>query len=133
MPILNVKLCTTPSPETTSRVAATLTDLTVEILKKKRELTAVAISYVAPTEWFVAGAPVGDQPFSTFHLDIKVTEGTNTKDEKALYVSRVFTAIEKIIGPVAPASYVVVHDVRGDSWGYQGQTQEHRYIRGKLL
>ena len=68
--------------------------------KKKRELTAVAIDYVAPTEWFIAGVSVEAQPFSTFHLDIKVTEGTNTKDEKALYLSRVFAAIEQIIGPV---------------------------------
>jgi 4-oxalocrotonate tautomerase len=133
MPILNVKLCTTPSPETSLRIAATLTDLTVEVLKKKRELTAVVIEYVAPAVWFVAGAQVGAQPYSTFHLDIKVTEGTNTKDEKATYVSRVFTAIENVIGPVAPASYIVIHEVRGDSWGYQGETQEYRYIRGKAL
>lgn len=132
MPILNVKLCTTPSPETTSRVAATLTDLTVEILKKKRELTAVAIEYVAPTEWFIAGATLADQSFATFHLDIKVTDGTNTKDEKARYVSRVFATIDAIIGPIAPASYVAVHDVRADAWGYQGETQECRYIRGNL-
>ncbi len=133
MPILNVKLSGTPSPHTSSRVAAVLTDLTVEILKKKRELTAVAIDYVAPTEWFIAGASVAAQPFGTFHLDIKVTEGTNTKDEKAAFVSRAFAAIELIIGSVAPASYIVVHDVRGDSWGYQGETQEYRYVRGKVL
>jgi 4-oxalocrotonate tautomerase len=116
MPILNVKLCTTVSPATSSRVAATLTDLTVEILKKKRELTAVAIEYVAPTEWFIAGAVVADRSLGTFHLDIKVTEGTNTKDEKGAYVSRVFAAIEQIVGPIAAASYIVVHDVRGDCW-----------------
>lgn len=133
MPILNVKLCATPSPEISSRIAATLTDLTVEVLKKKRELTAVAIEYVAPTEWFIAGAALADQPFATFHLDIKVTEGTNTKDEKARFVSRVFSAVDVIIGPLAPASYVVVHDVRADAWGYQGETQECRYIRGKSI
>ncbi len=133
MPILNVKLCTTPSAETSVRIASTLTDLTAEILKKKRELTAVAIEFVAATEWFIAGTVLVGQPFSTFHLEIKVTEGTNTKDEKALYVSRVFAAVESIIGALAPASYIVVHEVRGDSWGYQGETQEYRYVRGKVL
>ncbi len=133
MPILNVKVCTKPSPETFGLIAAALTDLTVEILKKKRELTAVAIEHVPPSEWFIAGNILTSQPFSTFYLDIKVTEGTNTKDEKALYVSRVFAAMESIIGSLAPASYIVVHDVRGDSWGYQGQTQEYRYVRGKSL
>ena len=133
MPILNVKLRATPSSETSFRIASTLTDLTVEILKKKRDLTAVAIEYVAATDWFIAGTALAGQQFSTFHLDIKVTEGTNTKDEKALYVSRVFAAVGGIIGPLAPASYIVVHDVRGDSWGYQGETQEYRYVRGKAL
>ena len=66
MPILNVKLCTTPSPATTSRVAAALTVLTVEVRKKKRELTAVAIEYVAPTEWFIAGAAVADKSWAHF-------------------------------------------------------------------
>jgi len=64
---------------------------------------------------------------------IKVTDGTNTKDEKAVYVSRAFSAIEAIIGPLALASYIVIHDVRGDAWGYQGQTQEFRYVKGKAL
>jgi 4-oxalocrotonate tautomerase len=133
VPILNVKLCATPTPETSDRVAAALTDLTVEVLKKKRELTAVAIEYVPASEWFIAGSTLASQSLGTFYLDIKVTEGTNTKDEKAYYVSRVFAALEEIIGPLAPASYIVVHDVRGDSWGYQGQTQEYRYVRGKSL
>lgn len=133
MPILIVKLCATPTPELSRCVAAVLTDLTVEVLKKKRELTAVAIEYVPAAEWFIAGTALASQSLATFQLDIKVTEGTNTKDEKAQYVSRVFAALEEIIGPLAAASYIVVHDVRGDSWGYQGQTQEYRYVRGKSL
>ena len=133
MPILNVKLCTTPTPEKSRCVAATLTDLTVEVLKKKRELTAIAIEYVPAAEWFIAGKTLASHSLGMFHLDIKVTEGTNTKDEKAHYVSRVFAALEEILGPLAEASYIVIHDVRGDSWGYQGQTQEYRYVRGKSL
>ncbi len=133
MPILNVKICTAPSSEISERVATTLTDLTVETLHKKRELTSVAIEYVSSSEWFIAGASVASQSLNTFYLDIKVTEGTNTKDEKALYVSQVFAAVETIIGSLAPASYIVIHDVRGDSWGYQGKTQEYRYVRGKPL
>ena len=133
MPILSLKICSRPSPEVSARVAKILTDLTVEVLKKKRDLTAVAIEYGAPTEWFIGGRDIGTQPAATFHLDIKVTEGTNTKDEKALYISRAFAAVESVLGPLAPASYIVVHDVRADSWGYQGETQEARYVRSKSL
>jgi 4-oxalocrotonate tautomerase len=37
------------------------------------------------------------------------------------------------LGTLNPASYVVIQDVRGDSWGYEGLTQEYRYIKGKSL
>lgn len=133
MPYLNCKLCVPPSQEVTAKIASVLTDLTAEVLKKKRELTAVAVEYVAPEQWYIGGTSLADQSLRSFYLDIKVTEGTNTKDEKALYVSRVFAAIESIVGSVAPASYIVIHEVRADSWGYQGQTQEFRYVRRKVL
>jgi 4-oxalocrotonate tautomerase len=133
MPYLNCKLSVPPSQDVTAKIASVLTDLTAEVLKKKRELTAVAVEYVAPEQWYIGGTSLADQSLRSFYLDIKVTEGTNTKDEKALYVSRVFAAIEAIVGSVAPASYIVIHEVRADSWGYQGETQEFRYVRRKVL
>ncbi len=36
-----------------------------------------------------------------------------------------------ILGELHPASYVVIMDVPADSWGYEGATQEYRYIKGK--
>jgi 4-oxalocrotonate tautomerase len=133
VPYLNCKLCVPPSQDVTDKIASVLTDLTAEVLKKKRELTAVAVEYVASEQWFIGGTSLAEQALRSFYLDIKVTEGTNTKDEKALYVSRVFAAIEGIVGSVAPASYIVIHEVRADSWGYQGETQEFRYVRRKVL
>ena len=133
MPYLNVKLSAPESLEKTAKIAAVLTDLTADVLKKKRELTAVAIEFVVPQHWFIGGTSLHEQAISSFYLDIKVTEGTNTKDEKSRYVAQVFASIEAIIGTLAPASYVVVQEVHADAWGYQGQTQEFRYIRGKVL
>ena len=37
------------------------------------------------------------------------------------------------IGPLAAASYIVIDDVRADAWGFEGQTQEQRYIAAKAL
>lgn len=133
MPYLNVKLCAASSQEASAKIALVLTDLTTEFLKKKRELTAVTVEYIAAEQWFIGGTPITDQFVSSFYLDIRITEGTNTKDEKAIYVSRVFAAIEAIIGSLAPASYIVIHEVHADAWGYQGQTQEFRYVRSKAL
>ncbi len=133
MPYLNVKVCAPQSDETSARIAAALTELTAGILGKKPELTAVAVEYVAPKQWFIAGRPLSDIALRSFYFDIKVTEGTNTKGEKARYIAEVFSSMEAIIGQLAPESYIVIHEVRADSWGFQGQTQEYRYIRGKTL
>jgi len=133
MPYLNLKLGTPESAATTVKLVAALTDLTAEVLKKKRELTAVAVEHISPERWFIGGAALVDSGQTGFYLDIKITEGTNTKDEKAAYVAQVFAAVETIIGSVHPTSYIVIDEVRGDAWGYQGLTQECRYIRGKTL
>jgi 4-oxalocrotonate tautomerase len=133
MPYLNVKLCAPESAGAPEKIAALLTDLTVEVLRKKRELTAVAVEHVGRNHWFIGGTPMASQQTATFYLEIKVTEGTNTKDEKAIYIQKVFAAIESVLGGLNPASYIVIHEVRADAWGYQGATQEYRYVSGKRL
>jgi len=130
MPYLNIKIAASESPEISKKIAVLLTDLTATLLGKKRELTAVAIDYVIPSNWFIAGENVTS---TSFYLDIKVTEGTNTKNEKAAYIKQVFTGLSAILGEVAPASYIVIHEVRADAWGYQAETQEFRYINGRPL
>jgi 4-oxalocrotonate tautomerase len=133
VPFLNLKLCVPPSKNIPMEIALVLTDLTVEVLNKKRELTAVAFEYVEPEQWYIGGVPLTGHSLRSFYLDIKVTEGTNTKDEKSLYVSRAFAAIEEIVGPLAAPSYIVIHEVHADSWGYKGQTQGFRYVNGRAL
>lgn len=131
MPYVCVKVSGSKSEEKVANIARLVTDHTAEILLKKRELTAVSVEFIEPSQWFIGGTNCEGQP--TFFLEIKVTEGTNTKDQKASYVSQIFKSMEMELGKLHPASYIVIQDVRGDSWGYEGLTQEHRYIKGKNL
>lgn len=135
MPHLTLRYCvpaTTAVPATANpgeRIAALLTELTTTVLGKRRELTAVVVDVVPASSWFIGGQPVRAP---TALLDIKVTEGTNTKHEKAAYVRQVFDGLSQLLGPLAPASYIVIHELRADAWGYQGETQEWRYIQGQV-
>jgi 4-oxalocrotonate tautomerase len=133
MPYVNLKLSALPSAEMTKQLAVGLTDLTAQLLRKKRELTSVAIESVPPPLWTIGGIPVAAKGLPTFFLEVKVTEGTNTKDEKAAYVEGVFRAVAAALGAIDPASYVVIQEVRADAWGYGGATQENRYIKSKAL
>jgi 4-oxalocrotonate tautomerase len=128
MPILSLKISGSPDAATRRELAETVTELTATILRKKRELTAVLVEAVDPDVWLIGGRTLAEHKLASFALTIKVTAGTNTKDEKAAYVSAVFERMSRLLGPLHEASYVVVEDVSADSWGYAGQTQEHRHI-----
>lgn len=127
MPIINVKVSATPSPEMSARIASLLLEKTSRILKKKPELTAIAIEYVDPHHWIVGGTSLAVQQKSSFYFDIKVVDETNTKAEKALYVAEVFEAFTQLLGNLHQESYVYVQDVRPTAYGYGGQTQEYRF------
>jgi 4-oxalocrotonate tautomerase len=58
-------------------------------------------------------------------------DGTNTKDEKAAYVAAAFEGFSRLLGDLHEESYIHVHDVRAEAYGYGGRTQEFRYITAK--
>ena len=131
MPILNVKVSQPASTQLTNAIAETLLELTTRILRKKRELTAIAIDLVPSEHWSVGGSTLASQGKNRFDFDIKVVDGTNTKDEKAQYVAEAFAAFSKLLGKVHEESYIYVHDVRAEAYGFGGLTQEYRYIKAK--
>lgn len=133
MPFLDVKVSRGNTPDNAAEIAVDLTRLTNELLGKRREVTAVAIDWLPAEQWFIGGDSLARSGLRSFFLKIEITTGTNTKDHKAAYVAAVLTAMAKLLGPLTPASYVVIHEVTADAWGYAGRTQEYRYIEGKRL
>lgn len=133
MPYLNIKVSGDPSQAVCEAVARTLTNITAELLGKNPELTAVIVEPVPSLFWFVGGTSLDTKSVSSFYLDIKITCGTNTKQQKAAYVRSVFAAMAELLGELDQASYVVIHDVNADAWGYQGMTQEYRFIKALNL
>ena len=131
MPIVNVKISQPASAALTRAVSESLLEITTRVLRKKRELTAIAITCVPPEQWVVGGETLEAQGKNSFYFDIKVVDGTNTKDEKAQYVAEAFAAFSKLLGNVHDESYIYVHDVRAEAYGFGGLTQEYRYIKAK--
>lgn len=133
MPYLNIRIAGDESSEIAERVVSILMQHTSELLGKKPEVTSIAVDFVKPKYWFVGGCTMESQNGATFYLDIKITEGTNTKSQKSAYVKIVFEEMEAILGQISAASYIVIHDIGADSWGFQGKTQEYRFIGAQSL
>jgi 4-oxalocrotonate tautomerase len=132
MPILNLKVSAPRSASLSRTLSEGLVEATTSILRKNPEITAVAIDYVSPEDWIVGGKSLAEQKKASFWLDIKVVDGINTKDEKALYLAEVFAFMGRVLGSLHEESYVLVHEVPADAYGFGGVTQEHRYIANKL-
>lgn len=127
MPILNVKIAAPESPQLTAAVASSLIELTSRVLRKKPEVTSVAISYLKPENWIIGGSSLATQGRSSFYFDIRITDETNTKAEKEQYIREAYALFARLLGNVYEVSYIHVEDVRAAAYGYGGLTQEYRY------
>ena len=127
MPILNVKVCAPRTAELSERINEMLLELTSRVLGKRRDLTAVAIDYVDPRDWFVGGKSLAEQKLASFYFDVKVVDETNTKAEKARYLRAVFDAMAALRDNLHEVSYVHLIDARAAAYGYGGRTQEFRH------
>jgi len=101
-------------------------------LHKNPDITAVAIDFINPNHWIVGGKTLAEQGKSSFYMDIKVTDSTNTKDEKAQYIAAVFAKMSDLLGELHSESYIYIQEVRDDAYEFGGLTQEYRYITAML-
>lgn len=130
MPILNVKVSAQRSSQMTASISKILLELTSRILHKDPTVTSIAIEYLNPEDWIVAGQSLAEQGKSSIYFDIKVTDETNTKAEKAQYIREAFDAFSQLLGTLHNESYIYVQDVRATAYGFGGLTQEYRYHHG---
>ncbi|MBP6898665.1 MAG: tautomerase family protein [Burkholderiaceae bacterium] len=132
MPVLNLQIAPLQDPALPARLAAELTTLTEQVLRKRADLTAVIVEDLPAAQWFIGGRAV-TQP--TARLEIAVTAGTNTADEKARFVAGAWALLQRQLAPqgrLAEASYVIVRELPAGDWGYGGRSQAARQLERRL-
>lgn len=127
MPTLHLHTFPLQDTADLGRLAQALTHLTARVLGKNAEVTAVLLHTLSPGQWFIGGAAPA-QP--TALLEIDITAGTNSAEEKAAFIAAAWDVLERELGgPLAPASYVIVRELPATDWGYGGQTQRARQLQ----
>jgi len=129
MPFIHVRYSTPVDRDLRQPLAALVTETTAKILGKNPELTSVAVEQVPAASWFIAGKSLAEHRKATFFVEVRVTRGTNVREEKAAYLREVFRGMEALLGPLHPESYVHVHEADGDAYGYGGVSQDARWVR----
>lgn len=126
MPLLT--LSTWPAltqPEQRHAIARELTGHTERLLGKKRALTAVAVLAEPPGSAAEAGPAR-----ATFALEIRITAGTSTAQQKADWIAAAWDTLRRALpDALVEASYVSVLELPADDWGWGGRTQAARLPR----
>jgi len=112
-----------PTTEQAILLARGITEALAEETRKRREVTAVRLAGSDTLLW-----TIGEEPavLPTAFLEIKITQGSNGPEEKASLIDRLQRLLSETLGGLAEASYIVVHEVPAESWGYAGVTQAAR-------
>ena len=128
MPTLQLKISPKQDPEIHRTLAGALTRLTALHLGKRPEVTVVLIDELPAGRWHVGASEV---QAPTAFLEISITAGTNTEQEKQGFIEAAFDELQRQLGmsrPLEVASYVIVRELPASDWGYGGQTQAARKL-----
>jgi 4-oxalocrotonate tautomerase len=125
MPFVSVKIAGVEmTPPQKKALQSGLTELMGRVMRKVPALTAVAIERIEPDDWAIgAAAPTSGR---AAHVEVKVTEGTNSPQEMALFINEAHALLKATLGELPEATYVVIHEIPAVAWGYGGLTQEAR-------
>lgn len=123
MPFIRITLGSELSPEKRNALARRATDLIVDLLGKRREVTAALVDTATDACWLIGGQPA---PLSPCHCEIAITAGSNTPAEIARMIAATSALLREALGSTPEASYVVVRELPAGNWGYDGHTQAAR-------
>ena len=98
------------------------TALLRDVMNKNADLTSIRIDEFPAGNWAIGAETVP----AAAQVDIKITAGTNKEPEKAEMIRRVMEMLRRILGELPEASYIIIHELDAQSWGYDGKTQHDR-------
>ncbi len=122
MPFARLTTIPTLTPEVANQIAVDLTELIASGLGKKHELTSVLVGNPNEGVWTI-GATTQE---TCAHLEVYVTTGTNSEDEKRTFVANAMSLLRQAAPDLSVATYVVIAELPASNWGYDGVTQADR-------
>jgi 4-oxalocrotonate tautomerase len=127
MPYIELKIDPAPTARQAFTLASGITDVLEVMAGKRRELIAVRVDGTRTALWTIGGKRVSK---ATAYLEIKISEGSNSREEKEALVAHLHGLLTDTLGDLAEASYITFHEIPAQSWGYAGLTQEARASEG---
>src|SRR4029078_11309726 len=124
MPFVSLKIAGPELTPVQKRALQTgFTELMAGPMRKGHDLTAVAIERIETSDWSTGAKPSQGR---SAYAEVKVTQGTNSPRERQQFIAEGHALLTTTLGTLPEATYVVVHEIPAQAWGYAGKTQEAR-------
>jgi 4-oxalocrotonate tautomerase len=123
MPFVSLKIAGPELTPVQKRALQTgFTELMAGPMHKVHDLTAVA-KRIETSDWSTGARPSEGR---SAYAEVKVTQGTNSPQEMQKFIAEGHALLTATLGTLPEATYVVVHEIPAQAWGYAGKTQEAR-------
>jgi len=126
MPYVHIRVGTHLEQSQCDALLREMTHLMASVMGKRQAVTAVQVDPSPRAQWSVGGEPLQVSSPVPAYVDIKITQGTNSAEQKATLIAATYRLLAEVIGDVQEASYVVIDEIAADGWGYAGRTQQAR-------
>ena len=122
MPLIHITLAgPSAAPRTIQHLQQETTRLMQTILHKEAALTVVSVTQLPEAAFSANGQAVGGASMQAL-----ITAGTHSAKEKADFIFAANKLLTATGGPGAAPTYVALHELPAESWGYDGETQAAR-------
>ncbi|MEP3248391.1 MAG: tautomerase family protein [Sneathiella sp.] len=121
MPFISLRIAKSEiSDDQAAALIEQTTTLMTDIMKKKAERVSIQIALEDPRFWSVGRNRLIHMDRCGARMDIDVTAGTNTIEEKEDMVAASTTMLDDILGIDFEMTYIVINEIPGESWGKGG-------------
>ena len=133
MPFIRISVAgDTPSRDQVTALQVRTTQLMADILGKRSEVTVVSVEPNAAANWSVGGKRLVDSQ-TLVQMEAFITAGTNTEQQKSDFISAAYQMLGNVFNETISPLYVIILEVDGDNWGYDGKTQSARKCISQTL
>lgn len=126
MPYINIRIGTRLTKQQELNLYHQTTQLMNQVMGKNPLVTVVHIDQSNPGSWSVNQTTLTANDPVPAYVDIKITEGTNTAEQKHEMLHATMQMLKNTVGATQEACYIVIDDIAADSWGYNGLSQADR-------
>lgn len=126
MPFIRISVAgNAPSVDQVIQLQRKTTQLMADILRKRPDVTVITVESSGGAQWAVGGKQLAEDQ-RLVQMEAFITAGTNSREEKSDFISAAHQMLTAVLNaPISPL-YVVIIEVDGADWGYDGKTQAAR-------